>query len=228
MHLAAVMRIAIGLAASVIVASALAPAALGECPAFNRPPDQTLNVGYAFLATVVEASDDVDPPQRGNTAYMWHVELRVDHVYTGRVPRHLVFNGWDVGCHSIRGDYLRTGDRIFVAIENLGLRALPTEPFSGDTVVWRWADGRWHYARNLVGVPEYPADEFLPPAIGRAATTADIVAIIRAAQPPDTSTSQGSKPEPVPPGGPSWALLAPVGLLGLLVSMHRSKRVQHT
>jgi hypothetical protein len=224
----AVVRVTLGLTLSLLAATALAPVALGECSAFDRPPDRTLNVGYAFMATVVEASGDVDPPRRDNADYTWHVELRIDRVYAGDVPKQLIFNGWSVGCHSIRGNKLNMGDRILVAVEDLNLRHLPGEPVSGDTVVWRRAEGQWHYARKVVGSPESPADEFLSPAILGARTTSDILAIVDSAAPPDTSTDDEpdllmSTRSPTNAAMWTWVVLAGSFVVGL-VAFLRGRR----
>lgn len=220
-----VIRFALGLALSILCATALAPIAVAECSLYNRPVDTTLNVGFAFTATVVDASSAADPQPRDVSPYDWHVELRVDRTYVGNVPKRLLFNGWNGNsCSTIRGNRLTTGDRIVVAVEDIRLRRLPTQPMGGDTVVWRWENNSWRYAGNVVGNEDYPIDEFLSPTIRQAATTADIVRIVRWADPPDTATLEGTDTRREGSGRPPWTVLATAGLLGLLASLRLLSR----
>lgn len=88
-----------------------------------------------------------------------------------------------------------------------------------------WAsrrDGdRWQYARRVVGVEEYPLDDFPLTGIRSARTTADIVAIVRQAM-PDTATVT-SLPDPAAGQGVlQWTVLLTAGLLGLIAGARRA------
>jgi len=166
--------IALGLGATV---------ALGECP--PGPDDTQLNVGYAFTATVVEASDDVGPPVPENAPFDWHLELSTDRVYLGNVPDTFMFDGWSAGCYGIRGDQMRAGDRLFILSEHLDLRFLPRDPLYGDFLMWNRVAGQWAYYADALG--ENIEDVWVTEAMRDASTTS---AIARLAQrnPPDTAT----------------------------------------
>lgn len=74
----------------------LAPAANAECFPGDLPvqSDQQVAIGDAFLATVTEASNDVDANENGSN-YAWHLELDIDAVYRGHAPAGLSFNGFE-------------------------------------------------------------------------------------------------------------------------------------
>lgn len=175
-----------------------ASVALAECP--PGPDDVELNVGYAFTATVDEASDDVGPPVPENAPFDWHLALGTDRVYLGDVPDTFTFDGWSAGCNGIRGDQMRTGDQLFILSEHLDPRLVPRDPLHGDFLLWKREDGRWDYYADAIG--ENVEDVWITDAMRDASTTS---AIVRLAQrhPPDTATEP--RPEP---GVPVLPLLA--------------------
>lgn len=163
----------------------LAPTASAECMSWSIRSSERPAVGYAFIATVTEASADVDPVT-DMADYDWHIELAVERVYRGTVPDSFSYNGWDVGCHFLRGDHLRTGDRLFIATESIAQWGVPSDPFDGDVLVWVRDGGRWQLHTTAL---DYGTDrDFYPRAARIATTTADIVAIVSSARLPDTST----------------------------------------
>jgi hypothetical protein len=177
----------------------LTSTASAECLNYPIAAGDHLNVGYAFVATVTEVSDAVDPPQADSAPYDWHVELDVERTYRGHVPDRLTFNGWDVGCHNLRGDHLRAGDRIFIATERLDLRPSRVDPFWGDVVAWKGTRGAWAFYATAL---DHAYDKAFYPAAARSATTtADILALIHSDPAPDTSTeasaAEPSKPTPL-------------------------------
>ena len=178
-------RLSSSVALAALLLTMVTSTARAECMTWPVRVTERLDVGYAFTATVTEASRDVDPPKPDNADFDWHVELAVERAYLGRVPDRLVFNGWDVGCHFLRGDGLRTGDRIFVANERLDLTWLPTDPFFGDVVVWKGTDDGWDFYADAL---DYGSDEaYYPKAARTATTTAEILRLVSAASVPDTS-----------------------------------------
>jgi hypothetical protein len=171
-----------------LVALALgATVALAECP--PGPDDTQLNVGYAFTATVVEASDDVGPSVPENAPFDWHLELTTDRVYLGDVPDGFTFDGWSAGCYGIRGDQMQAGDRLFVLSEHLDLRFLPRDPLHGDFLMWKRVDGQWAYYADALG--ENVEDVWITDAMRDASTTSAIVRLATA-NPPDTATEPRS------------------------------------
>ncbi len=216
-------RLVVGLLIAALLAMVAPSTASAECTAYDRPVDRTLNVGFAFIATVVDASGETDPPHAGSAPFDWHVALRIERVLAGEVPDELVFNGWSVGCHSVRGNRLSTGDRVVIATERFRRGHLPVEPFGGDVVVWRWDGDRWQYARRVVGVEEHPLDQFPLTAIRSARTTADIVAIVRQAM-PDTATAPATARVAEDPGPVPWIVLLTAGLLGLVAGARLTAR----
>ena len=164
---------------------ALAPIASAECLSWPLLSSERPAVGYAFIATVTEASGEVDPVT-DMADYDWHIELAVERVYRGTVPATFSYNGWDVGCHFLRGDHLRTGDRLFIATERIAQWGHPSDPFDGDVLVWIRDGGQWRLHTRAL---DYGTDrDFYPRAARIARTTADIVAIVSSARLPDTST----------------------------------------
>lgn len=182
---ARIQRPLVALAIASTLLATTAPSASAEC--FNSAPDadEPLTIGYAFVATVTEASENVDPIEE-MAAFDWHVELSVERTYLGQVPDSIVYNGWEYGCHELRGEGLHTGDRIFVATENLNIGYLPRDPFGGDVVAWRSHAGGWRFYEDAV---LSGANEGSYPQAARDATTqAEILAIVASAAQPDTST----------------------------------------
>ncbi len=178
----------VALAGGMLVAAGPS-AVLAECTNFPVAADGHLDVGYAFTARVAEASRNVDPPS-GGAPYDWHVVLVVDDVHLGDVPDRLVYNGWTVGCHELRGDDLRTGDRLFIAAQHLRLGELPTDPIWGDVAAWRRVDGGWRFDERAMA---YGASEaYYPAAVREARTTAEILAIVRDGALPPTDAAATS------------------------------------
>ena len=188
--------VARALAAAGLALSALpfaATTALAECEAL--PADLRLDVGYAFVATVTEASTEVDEAV-DMAPFDWHVELRVDRVYDGELPDSIAFNGWTNGCFGISGDSLTTGDRLFIASEEFHSEYLPRSPFEGDLVIWRRVNGEWRFDPSAVD--EDPANKWGSAALRDATTTPEILRAIQSA-PPDTATASFVRDEPRPP-----------------------------
>jgi hypothetical protein len=213
--------------AAVVLAALLlttaAPSAVAECMDWPIGTTERLDVAYAFSAMVMEASRDVDPPKPDNADFDWHVELAIDRSYRGDVPERLVYNGWDVGCHELRGDGLRTGDRIFVATERLDISHLPGDPFDGDVVVWKRTGDGWALHADAL---RYRSDEeFYPKAARTATTTAEILRLVSAASVPDTSTLSAPAERGVGAVIPALALAV---MAGFVLALHRASRVRPT
>jgi hypothetical protein len=210
---------------AVLLLSAGTPVALAECMSWPIKATEQPRFGYAFSATVLEASEDVDQPTTYDADYTWHVELAIDRTYRGQMPKRLAFNGWDVGCHSLRGDHLRTGDRIFVATSAFKPNAHLMDPFSvmnGDLIAWKRVAGRWAFYEEAL---DYGSDkDFYPRAARNATTTADILRIISAAGLPDTSTAMTSSVDGERHDAPVLALVFAAGFLIALEKFRRRIR----
>ena len=129
---------------------AFASAVSAECPPGSLPlmADDRQVVRDAFLATVTEASAEVDPNPDG-AEYDWHLEITVEATYVGRVPKKLVFDVWGQGgCGDFKGAALRAGDRIIVAVEDLRPEYQPADPFEGHMVLWRKTADGWSFFRT--------------------------------------------------------------------------------
>lgn len=183
----------------------LAPTASAECMSWPIRSSERPEIGYAFIATVTEASADVDPaPDMAD--YDWHIEMTVERTYRGEVPETFTYNGWDVGCHFLRGDRLRTGDRLFIATERIARWGVPSDPFGGDVLVWIRDGGRWKLHTKAL---DYGTDRDFYPRVARVArTTADIVAIVSSARLPDTSTVTAAAADDDRPPPTWWPTLA--------------------
>jgi hypothetical protein len=175
---------------AIVVLPATAQVALAECMSYPIRATDQLDVGYAFTATVTESSADVDPPKPENAPFAWHVELDIERVYRGRLADRLVFNGWQAGCHRLRGNALRTGDRIFVVSNVFRPDPARVDPFwtmDAEVVVWKASNNGWTFYGDVL---EYGSDlEFYPPEARSATTTGDILALVADAPIPDTSTA---------------------------------------
>lgn len=199
----------------------LAPTASAECMSWPIGSSERPDIGYAFIATVTESSADVDPaPNMAD--YDWHIEMTVERTYRGDVPETFTYNGWDVGCHFLRGDHLRTGDRLFIATERIAQWGVPSDPFDGDVLVWIRDDGRWKLHTKAL---DYGTDlAFYPRAARVARTTADIVAIVSSARLPDTATVIKAAGDDRPPPA-SWPTLVAAFLgAAFAMSRHLSRR----
>lgn len=205
-------RSLVALAVACLLLATLVPIASAECTGWPIRATERLDVGYAFAATVTEVSGDVDPtPDMSD--FDWHVELAIDRTYLGKVPDSIVYNGWDVGCHDLRGDHLQIGDRILVATEHLNLDYLPGDPFEGDLIAWRAADDGWLFYADALLYASDPA--FYPKAARTATTTADVLRLLTAAGMPDTSTLS----PPDDPHQDHGATIALLFLVGFILSM---------
>jgi hypothetical protein len=215
------LLLATGLA--IALSGAFAPAALAECTDWPPRANERLDVAYAFIATVTEASNTIDPAQPDTADFNWHVELRVDRLYRGHVPERLSYDGWAVGCHELRGDRLRTGDRLFV-VSNVFIehpRPPGADPFAAvgaQVVAWKRVDGRWRFYEDAL---DYGADRhFYPPAARQATTTEEILDLMPVGFLPDTATEA-----PRPTDAEQWqAPLLVVSLLAGLIAIRRRMR----
>jgi hypothetical protein len=166
-----------------------------ECSNLIAGEGKHLNLTAAFLATVTVASDDVDPNAGGN-AWDWHLEMTVDHVYLGKVPKALAFSGYDGGCAEFQGGGLQAGDTIFLAVEELPLDYLPAAPFEGHSVIWhRTADGWSFFVDAVAGEVR---SGFYPDAAYGAHTRADILRFIASHSMPSTATDPVWEPTAQP------------------------------
>jgi hypothetical protein len=194
---------------------ALTSSAVAECSNLAIDPIDRVNVGAAFLATVAEASGDVDPNPDANP-WEWHLELAVEATYYGHVPKSLSFNGYDGGCAEFQGGALQTGDRIIVATEMLPLSYLPGAPFEGHIVVWRKASEGWAFAADALAFGSQPA--FYGGPAREATTKAQILRVISDWTMPATSTLD-ERPDPRTSDAVPWTALA--FAIGLVLSLLR-------
>lgn len=203
-----------------LVLAAVPPGVSAECS--NLVPDEELGPGIqaAFLATVTEASTSVDPNPDANP-WDWHVELRIDETYVGRVPSTLSFNGYEGGCAELQGGALRTGDRILIAVEQLALDYLPAAPFERHSMIWHKTSEGWSFFLNAV--PGQIRSGFYPDAAVNATTKAGILAFIAAHSMPSTST------HPAAPASwsPSTFLLGLAAVIGFGLGWRRFRGRPH-
>ena len=72
------------------------PAVVAEC--FPRPPaGSPIPIAYAFAATVVDLSTEVDQEAKDageGDGLVWQMEMQVDDVYRGSVPARLSLTGY--------------------------------------------------------------------------------------------------------------------------------------
>jgi hypothetical protein len=185
-----ISRLLVAIFVAVVVLPATAQIAFAECMSYPIRATDQLDVGFAFTATVTESSADVDPPKPNNAPFAWHVELDIERVYRGRLADRLVFNGWQAGCHRLRGNALRTGDRIFVVSNVFRPDPARVDPFwtmDAEVLVWKAVNDGWTFYADVL---EYGSDpEFYPPNARSATTTGEILALIADAPVPDTSTA---------------------------------------
>jgi hypothetical protein len=191
-------RTVLALAIALAIPTVFAPAALAEC--MDSPPraDERVEISHAFTATVIEASNTIDPAHPDSAEFNWHVELRVERVYRGEIPRRLAYNGWSVGCHELQGDRLHTGDRLFIASNVFVAEPSPpgADPFAwigAHVLAWRRTEGGWRFYEDAL---DYGFDRaFYPAAARRATTTAEILRLTGIGFVPDTATDPD--PDPV-------------------------------
>ena len=149
-----------------------------EPPALTK--DMSDYIGFAFTATVVEVTDQTDPPMPGAAPFDWKVVLDVDRVYRGTVEDTLHWNGWADGCSTIRANMLPEGQRLFVSTEELDpLRLEAPGPF---TIIWRKREGvasgddvRWVFDHRSLRNPynDFPSEARTAGDLGEIRTAAD-------------------------------------------------------
>lgn len=223
------MRIPLAVAAALLLAFAVATPVSAECVTAvcgDEAPraDEALTFGVAFVARIVEVSTHVDEAPPGADAFDFHVGLEVTRTFRGNAPDLVEWNGYKPGSETLIAQRLRVGDTVFVAAETFDLPANHSDPFGGDVVVWRKTDQGWSFARRLL---TYSNSEVYYPAAARAADSLEeILAVVRAARPPDTSTA--TPPVTVPtPGRPELPLLV-AALVGLLLGLARTRHNKTT
>ena len=196
-------RLLLAVALALAFPAAFAPDALAEC--MDSPPraNERIDVAYAFTATVIDASNTIDPVHPDSHDFNWHVDLRVDRVHRGSLPERLIYNGWSVGCHELLGDQLHAGDRLFI-VSNV-YREQPTPPgadpfawIDAQVLAWRRIDRQWSFYEDAL---DYGTDrEFYPRAARQATTTAEILRLADIGFLPDTSTDSAARG----PSQPMW------------------------
>jgi hypothetical protein len=162
------------------------------------PPraDERIEITHAFTATVIEASNTVDPAHPDSAEFDWHIDLRVERVYRGEVPDRLIYNGWSVGCHELLGHRLHAGDRLFIASNVFVAQPTPpgADPFSwlgANVFAWRRVDGRWSFYEDAL---DYGSDRhFYAAAARRATTTGEILRLADLGFLPDTATEPAAR-----------------------------------
>jgi hypothetical protein len=189
----------------------------GSLPRMANDP---LIVGTAFLATVTEASANVDPNPNGH-AYDWHIVLAIEATYVGSVPKTLVLNEWSDGsCDDFKGSALRTGDRIILAAEDLKYRR--GAPLEGHhMVLWKQTGQVWSFFADAL---TYGAEPGAYPKVARDADTkAEILRAIYAGAMPGTSTDPGAT-DSVQPKPTLLAVTAVAATFALLSYLFGSRR----
>ena len=189
-------RLLLAVALALAFPAAFAPDALAEC--MDSPPraNEPIDVAYAFTATVIDASNTIDPVHPDSHDFNWHVDLRVDRVHRGSLPERLIYNGWSVGCHELLGDQLHAGDRLFIVSNVYREQATPpgADPFAwidAQVLAWRRIDGQWSFYEDAL---DYGTDrEFYPRAARQATTTAEILRLADLGFLPDTSTVSAAR-----------------------------------
>lgn len=171
------------------LAIAVAPSVMAECTWPPPPASQTFDARFAFTATAREVSKDVPRAASGQPPYEWHVELTIDQTYRGKVPARIILNGRNYDCHTLLGQELRQGDRLFVAFDR---RGLDYGGFYGPMLLWRRTDVGWSFYPEAL---TYGSDARFYPAVARNATTTAQILDVISATPPDTSTSAGPAQE---------------------------------
>jgi hypothetical protein len=189
-----------------------------ECSNLIAGEGRNLNLTAAFLATVTVASDDVDPNADGN-AWDWRVELTVDDVYLGKVPKALAFNGYEGGCAEFQGGALQAGDTIILAVEELPLDYLPAAPFEGHSVIWHRTSFGWSFFVDAVAGEVRSG--FYPEAAHVADTRAEILRFIASHSMPSTATDPVGEPATQ---GNSGLMIALASAVAVAVGLFRFRR----
>jgi hypothetical protein len=175
------------------------PAVVAEC--FPRPPaGSPIPIAYAFTATVVDLSTEVDQEAKDageGDGLVWHMELQVDDVHRGSVPARLSLTGytlWHRSCSDFLGEQTHVGERLFVAIDDqVKLESNPS--LFGQLLLWHRVNDRWSFNRGaLKDEPEGPAS--YPNAALEAHTTQQILAAIESVAAPNTAIEPDVTSEP--------------------------------
>jgi hypothetical protein len=145
---------------------ALPTATHAECLGPLPSQDVRDYVGVAFTATVVEVSDETDPPLPGNTPFNTKVVLDVDRVYRGWVEDLQHWNEWDAGCSWLRPHSLKEGQELFISADRLDPKRKRSPGF---LLIWRQHDDGWRFFSKALSYAGPPPDYYPPEA--RAATT---------------------------------------------------------
>jgi hypothetical protein len=168
-------RLIVSIAIAIGGTTMLARTAAAECD--GPPPPRTTAgyVGYGFEAYVTGV--DRGP---SSAPFDWTVVLDVAHVYQGAVPSRLAVSGWSyrVSCGLFHGEFLRPGDEIMVTSDVLTRHQLGVH-----TLAWRKADIGWMWDDQLIHSHDSGIYSFIPPTARLAATTREIVAIMRGGLP---------------------------------------------
>jgi hypothetical protein len=120
------------------------------------------------------------------------------------VPTTIIYNGWDAGCHELRADALKTGDRVIIATEGFTPDYGVRDPFDGDVVVWRTVDKGWRFAPEAIA--RNSDSNVYTTALRDATRKAEIIRIVMEAALPATSTME----TPVKNAHPIGTLAIPV------------------
>ena len=198
--------------------------ARAEC--FGGPPlaDSRLEVGYAFIATVEEASSKVTERATGYRKFDWHVELDVTRQFRGALPDRLGYNGFKNGCTIFDGDQLKAGDRIFVFARVYEPGPSNMDPFThpeSSVVAWKRVGDEWRFFAKAL--PGASSPDLFPPATRDATTRAEILALLATAKMPDTSTAE---PSDAPSSAWTSAALVAAFAIGLL-AWHQRCHARH-
>lgn len=193
------------------------PGVSAECMNVPLGPNDHLDVGVAFRATVTRASDQVDPNPIANP-WDWRVELDLKETYLGSVPKALAFNDYATSCAGLNIGALRAGDEIIIATEAMPMSYLPQAPFEGDFVIWQKTEEGWALFEDALAYGSNP--DFYPKAARAATTKAAILRVIAAASLPSTSTDPTS-PTRDDPNRPLFIVLAVAAAFALALSRFR-------
>jgi hypothetical protein len=169
-------------AIAILLATALPVSA--ECWPGPPGPRDVVPVKFAFVATVEQVRDPVNPAV-DVANYRWFLELSVDRVYRGDVPRSLKLSGFDAGCSFIAPVGLQAGDVLFIAIDRLDPGS--NRSLEGQLLMWRRTDDGWAFAEDALSYGTY--SNFWPIAAREARSTEEILAVIRSGKVPDTATA---------------------------------------
>ena len=207
-------RLTLAVAMAVLGLLLVAAPAAAECSVRPGPDEPT---PYVFIATVVDVSDDVDPSLPDSAAFDYRIELDVNRLLAGKVPKRVHANGWDVGCGFSGVDKVNVGDRLLIATTSLDA----TDPrlVLGPVLLWHRVGGHWDFYGEVLQDGEFG----YPKAAIRASTTREILRYLETLGAPATSTV--SRPA-VPVGDSSLPILHIAAvLLAVLAVLRRVGRL---